>query len=274
MNAFFKIFILSLISLLQLSCSQNLFSDLGSKSTDEALFVEAQSAVNKQEYQFAIDIITLKMSSSFQLKTPSRQLLAGAYAGKCGLNFLSYVDSISHATSTSAFVLVSIPFVQRVSVPDSCLDALKVMEAIGPSTSRTVTQNAFAAIVGMSLMGTATRVYTDALPVNGDGTQDAVGISCTLTDAQINNVVLGFGFMVQNFPYLSTDQLGSSSTPLTDVINKCAALSGGASCNITNVADITTPIRDAFRRLMNTVEYGVGTVVTNGNPVAIATACP
>ncbi len=271
---FLKFSLITVLQLLQLSCSKNVLSELGSKSSDEALLVDAQSAINRQDYQFAIDLITLKMSLDYQQKVNTKQTLAGAYAGKCGLNFLNYLDSISHATTTSAFILVSLPFVGRISDPISCLAALNIMESIGPNASRTTSQNAFTALVGMALMGTATRVYTDNIPANGDGDQDAVGISCTLTDAQMNNVVLGFGFMAQNFSALSSTQLGAGATGLSSLIAKCSSASSGASCVVTSAAAVTSPIRDGLRRLMNTTEYGVGTIVSGGNPATIATACP
>lgn len=260
------------LSTLQLSCSENVFSGLASKSSDDALLIDARTALNHQDYQVAIDIILNKMSSDARAKTEAKELLAGGYAGKCGLNFLSFIDSLSHAGVGTAFILTATPFVGVVADPPSCLLALNTMESIAPSASRTLSQNVFAAIAGMSLMGTATRLYTDNTPANGDGTQDSVGVSCSLTDAQVDHVILGFGFMAENFSNLGSSQLGANSATFSDIINLCSSL--GSSCNVTKESDITPTLRTVFRKILNTTEYGIGTIVTSGNPLLIGTACP
>lgn len=260
------------LSTLQLSCSQNVFSGMASTSTDDALLIDAQTALNHQDYQVAIDIILNQLSSEGRQKTQAKELLAGGYAGKCGLNFLSFIDALSNAATGTAFTLTATPFVGVAVDPASCLLSLNTMNTIAPAASRTVSQNVFAAIAGMSLMGAATRLYTDNSPVNGNGSQDSAGISCSLTDAQVDYIILGFGFMSENFSSLGSSQLGSNSATFSDLMNLCSSL--GTSCNVTSASSITPALRTVFRKLMNTVEYGVGTVVTSGNPVTIATACP
>lgn len=257
---------------LQLSCNENLLEGMASKTFDEAYLNEARKAMNNQDYQIAIEIILNQVSAEGQTKADTKELLAGAYAGKCGLNFLNFVDSLSHATSGTAFTYTATPFVGVVVDPPSCLSALSTMESIGPAASRTLSQNVFAAIAGMSLMGSATRSYTDNSPVNGDGSQDSAGISCGLTNTQTDFIILGFGYMSENFSFLTASQLGVSGAAFADVIFKCSSL--GTSCSIKDPAAITPALRGAFRRLLNTKEYGVGTVVTGGDPTLIATACP
>jgi hypothetical protein len=270
----FKILVtLSVAFLFLLSCSNNVLSDLNSKTTDEAYLFDAQTAVNAQQYQSAIDIITQKLSATAQTSVAARELLANAYAGKCGLNFVDYTDSLSQAVSTSAFVIAATPFVGKVVDPASCLTALKTLDLIGATASRTTNQNAFASVLGMVLMGSATRLITDDNPVNGDGVQDVVGISCSLTDPQIDNVVLGYAYMAQNFTALSAAQIGSGSqTTITNSIAVCSAIAG-ASCTNTDPALITPLIRDTMRDLMNTSQYGVG-VFDASNPANIPVSCP
>lgn len=270
---FLKIIIIGSACCFQLSCTENVFAGLSSTTTDEGLFNDARAALNKGDYQTAIDIILNDISSDGRAKSEAKELLAGGYAGKCGLNFVDFITSLSGTTGTSAFAIVSSPFVGKTVDPASCLLALNTMQTIGPASTRTVSQNVFAAIAGMSLMGTSTRFYTDNVPDGGNGLQDAVDISCGLNDAKMDHIILGFGFMVENFSYLSSSQLGSSATAITDIITMCSTV-GGSACNITNPADITPTLRTAFRKLLNTQEYGVGAVVTSNNPVLIALACP
>ncbi len=254
------------------SCSLNIFSELAGKNSDDSLLFEAQAAVNAQNYDNAITIITQKVSSSGRVTVKAREILASGYAGKCGLNFIDYVTRLSQSVSGSTFVLVSSPFVGITVTPASCLTALQTLDLIGTFSQRTTSQNSFAAIVGMVLMGSATRQYTDDAPVNGDGSQDAVNISCTLTDAQMDNIILGYAYMSLNFAAVSSQIGNASSTTISDTIAACTALAG-AACTNTDPAQITPQMRDTMRDLMNTVDYGVGTA-DGSNPLLIPAACP
>lgn len=257
---------------LQISCAQNVFSNMSSKTTDEALFNDARAALNIKDYQVAIDIILNEVSTEGKKTAEAKELLASGYAGRCGLNFLNFIDSLSHASNGTPFGYTAAPFVGVDADPASCVSALSTMESIGPSSSRTMAQNGFTAIAAMALMGSSTRLYTDNSPVGGNGIQDAANISCTLTNTQVDNIILGFGFMSENLSALSTSQLGSSGSAFSGMVSFCSSL--GTSCNITDPAAITPPLRDVFRRLLNTKEYGIGTVVSNGNPTWMVTACP
>lgn len=254
------------------SCGVNVLSEFGAKNSDEALYFDAQTAVNAQRYDDAITIITTRVSASGQQTTRARELLASGYAGKCGLNFVDYITKLSTAVSGSTFVLVSTPFVALSVAPDFCLTALQTLDLIGTNAQRTINQNAFAAVIGMVLMGSATRLYTDDVPVNGDGAQDAVDISCAIPSANLDKIILGYGYMSQNFSAISAQIGATSSTTISDSIATCSAIAG-SSCSNTDPALITAQMRDTMRDLMNTVQYGVGTR-DGSSPALIAAACP
>ena len=253
-------------------CSVNVLRELADKSSDEALLYDAQSAVNRQEYDAAIDIITNRLGVAAQQSVEAREVLSSAYAGKCGLNFLEFVEGLADATSGTAFQLASAPFVGRPVESQYCLMSLQTLDLIGTTAQRTVDQNAFASVVGMVLMGSATRLYTDDVPVNGDGTQDAVDISCTLTDDQVDLVVLGYGYMSKNFSALGSQIGETSGNTFGDSISACQSVAGSA-CEITDPAEITVQIRDTMRDLLNTQQYGVGSFDANDN-LLIPVACP
>jgi len=244
---------------------------MGAKNSDDALLYNAEMAVNAQAYDSAISIITQKVSGAGQQKNLAREILASAYAGKCGLNFIDYTQALAAATTGSAFVRLATPFVGKVVSPASCLTSLQTLDLIGSKAQRTLNQNAFAAIVGMVLMGSATRLYTDDAPLNGDGGQDVANISCSLTEEQMNHIVLGYAYMAQNFSAL-TGQIGaSSSTSVSDSIAACTGIAG-AACSNTDPAQITPLVRDTMKDLMNTIQYGVGAFNAT-DPLLIPTSC-
>lgn len=259
--------------ILAVGCSKNILNELADKNTDDALLFDARTYVNAQNYQAAIDIIMLQMSAGARAKTDAREVLASAYAGKCGLNFIDYTDRLAKASSGSAFVLVSSPFVGVAVNPPSCLQSLQTLDLIGTTATRNNRQNSFAAVVGMVLMGSAARFYTDNNPVNGDGIADAPNISCAITDPQIDNVILGYAYMSQNFAALSAATIGgSSSTTISGSIAVCSQFAG-AACTNTDPAQISPAMRDTMRDLMNTSDYGFGTYHP-ANPALIPAACP
>ena len=268
-KSFFKFLTLLMICF---GCSRNAYQDLASSDPDGYLLIQAQAAINSVSYDSAIQILTVQVSASSQAKPNFKQTLATAYAGQCGLNFANFVSGLAAASSGTAFRLLMTPFVGIVSTPASCLLGLNMMESIAPTASRTTNQNAFVSVLGMALMGSQTRTSADTTPANGDGVVD-VNL-CNISDPDTNNIILGFGFMSKNFSALSTQQLGSSSqTTLSNIISQCTAVAG-STCSITDPTLITASIRHTIRSLLNTVEYGLGSVVTNGNPVLINGACP
>lgn len=266
-----KLFIILILGIYLSGCSANFFKEFADRNSDDALIFDAQTAVNTQAYDEAINIITQRLSSSGQQKTEAREILSSAYAGKCGLNFIEYVDGLANSTTGTAFELASNPFVGVEVAPEYCLLSLQTLDLIGNKAERTINQNAFASVVGMVLMGSATRLYTDDNPTLGDGTPDAVGISCTLTDAQIDNIVLGYAYMASNFSALG-DQIGASSgASFQDSIDACTSLAG-SSCEITDPALITIEIRATMKNLLNTQQYGIGSFNAS-TPLLIPAAC-
>lgn len=249
--------------LLSVGSCKNALEELGSPNSDEALLYDAQAAVDRQRYQEAIDIITLRVSASAQQSTQARSILASGYAGLCGLNFLEYTEDLANSGATAVFKILSDPFVGVAVNPGACLQSLQTMSLIGPNSARTPQQNMFMAVVAMVLTGSATRDYTDVTPgPYGDGVQDDIDISCDLTDSQIDNIVLGYGYMVENFAAISS-QLGGSASSISDAINICGTL----SCATTDPAQINGTMRDAMRSIMNTQQYGVGDVDTTAQPI-------
>ena len=264
-------FILIFISL---SCSQNLFEDLSSISPDEENYSKAMDALNDESYDQAIIIVNNQITPAGQTFTKVRELLASAYAGKCGLNFLDYTNKLSQQSSGSAMSNLLQPFVQVPVDPASCRLALQTMELIGPTPIRTNNQNIFTSITGMVLVGTALRGYADLSPVLGDGTAD-INLCTGFTDPQIDDIIIGFGFFNKNFSAVTSNMIGSySSFVLGDVVALCNNTVGAAACSVTDPASITAPMRDSFRDLVNTQEYGIGAFVTGGDPSLVPNSCP
>jgi hypothetical protein len=225
------------------------------------------------QYDSAITVITTNLSTESQASVKAREILASSYGGKCGLNFVDYTQKLAAQTTGSSFYILMSPFIGTAASPQFCRTALDTMELIGTTATRTVNQNAFTAVLGMVLIGTALRGYADLSPSLGDGVAD-VDLCVGVTDVQMDDVVIGFGFLSKNFSAVSSSLIGGSSlTSLDTVINSCAVIAG-SSCQITDPAAVTAPVRDTVRDLIQTVEYGIGTYSTTGNDALVPGACP
>jgi len=259
------------------SCSVNVLDGLASKTSDEYLIEEAIKANNAENYDLAITIITTKISSTGQQLVQVKELLAGAYAGKCGLNFAEYATSFMETVSTAPFKIMMTPFVGALTDVDYCKLALTKMESIGSSAQRTANQNTFVAILGLALMGTALRQYADIAPALGDGTADVNLCVAGVTDSQIEDVIIGFGYFTLNISYVSASLLGSSSFTALNNISALCTVNAGASCSTTDPTTLDPVARAAlivfFRRLVNTSQYGIGVYDIAGNDANIVNAC-
>lgn len=266
------LFLLSLGFLLS-ACGPNMLSGLGSQTSDDYYLEEALKANNTQDFDTAIEILTTKLSASAQTSSKAKELLASAYAGKCGFNFINYTTALSDSTSGSAFRVAMNPFVGVSTTPSFCLLSLQTMDTIGTPAQRTSTQNTFSAITGLVMLGASLRAYADTNPATGDGTVD-VSICNGITNDQMDDIIVGYGYFATNFSYVSASLLGASTfTSLSDVVDMCNSVSG-ATCTVTDKADIDTDTRNIVRDLVNTAEYGIGNYVSNEDPLLIPASCP
>lgn len=266
-----KAWILVLVLFLY-SCDKNILSSSSSLDSDDDKYSLAMKYQNSQDYDNTIATIK-SMSPNAQTATKVQELLATGYAGKCGLNFVDYINKISAISSGTALKIMMSPFVQIKVDPVSCKLALATMEQIGPTESRLLNENIFTSITGMVLLGTSLRSYADQSPTLGDGTADR-NICSAITDSEIDDMIIGFGFFSKNFSYVSNSIVGSySKNVMTDIMTTCQNVAG-SSCEITDPTLITPLMRTAFRDITNTVEFGIGPFVTGGNQQLIPSACP
>lgn len=224
-----------------LGCGGNLFQLTAKKDTSEAIYQDARSALNSLDYDTAISkIIELQTKDSNYylrcekvdgVKICPREDLAGAYASKCGLNFVNFVSSLT-SSSGSPFLFFMQKFQNIAVSPSNCYEAQKVIETFGDSsTDRTSEQNLFMAILGMAKMGTYLR---DVADVDQDGSTDATFDSCDsakISEEYLRHVVSGMGLVIDNLAAVSAVLSGNSSalSDLDTIKDTC-----GSACSITD----------------------------------------
>lgn len=203
---------LFLLAATLLSCGgSNYFEETSKKDSDEALYEEALKLIDRSKYTEAISKIE-ETSVGFRTQRKVVRSLAGAYAGRCGLNFLTFVEGIGGGGTP--FSLFKNGFTSSTVVPTDCQHAQDIIEdAFGETAALRIARlgssegnsvNMFMAVLGMSKIGSTLRSRADA---DQDGAVDAGFDSCDptkLNDDATKQVGTGFALMIDNFTVIAS----------------------------------------------------------------------
>ncbi|MBK9323935.1 MAG: hypothetical protein IPM97_13500 [Bdellovibrionaceae bacterium] len=244
-----------------LSCTgANLYKDLASnKSSDEALYEDAMKLLDGGDYSGAIDAI-LETTADFRAQTRVKEGLAGAYAARCGMVFLTFISSLTGSGGESFYKMALNGFVGiDTSNFADCVTARDIVKGIGTSLQRTSSQNLFLAVLGMAIIGNRLRANADKLPTAvGDGVVDAA-YNCGPTQmpiADAASVIEGFALIMENITALGTIASGVA-TDLQGIADTC----GGDCTTITYAGASPAESDDAIiasRTLLNMQSIGLG----------------
>jgi hypothetical protein len=244
------------------SCS-NLFKLAANKDTDKALLYEAKKLIDEQKYTEAITYLD-QLSPTFTADNKVRITFASAYAGACGMEFITFFGNIKGGVSGAFYKLFMNLFTNRAANASYCILAEKKIKEIGPdaTTRDTVTgekeANFFMAILAMAKAGALLRTKAD---LDNDGSKDTTFDVCAndatngFISTEVDELVTAFGLFVENLPYL----LGAGSADnitgtLTTVCPTCLIT------DINTVTDATTlqTVRSIYRDLLNSSTTGIG----------------
>jgi len=233
-----------------LGCS-NIYQSMANKTTDEALYEDAQILMDKQNWDDAIAKMN-DLSADYKSRPDVIETWAGIYAGKCGLDFISYFTTLGSAnlSSTTIFQYFMSAWTGKTVNPTYCTLAQTKIEEISVNpTLRTSGENLFMAILGMVKIGVYLRNYVDR---DGNGTAEknvCTNDSSNLPDAAVQEIVSGLGLIMTNLSYV-TGVAASLTNSLSSVNTICNGLSG--ACIKTNPATVNSTDIDNFRDLLNT----------------------
>ncbi|MBC7371646.1 MAG: hypothetical protein H7326_08780 [Bdellovibrionaceae bacterium] len=264
-----------------MSCTgANLYKDLAAnKTSDEALYEDAKKLLDAGNYTGAIAKIQ-STSAAFQSQARVKESLGGAYAARCGMEFLPFVTRLTGNAVGSFFSLAANGFVGVTTANYAdCVTAENIVEGIGTISARTQSQNIFLMILEMAKIGNMLRKDGDVLPTPlGDGTTDA-GFNCrsSVPIADAKAVMESFFKFLTLFTQVGATLSGSNVT----VINNFVASPAGAAIltqpfDYSGGSDPTGP--DEFdpviiisRSMINSQTFGIGSC---NNPDPTQCICP
>lgn len=277
MKNVYRILQLIIVTAGVLSCTgANLYKDLASnKNSDEALFEDAQVLMDAGSYTAAIDKLLLT-STSFQATARFKESLGGAYAARCGMEFIPFVQNLTSSSGSTSLMAVAMNGFVGVDTSNyaDCVSAKTTVESIGSLTERTQSQNLFLMILAMAKMGNRIRNVADVSPATGDGTVDGT-FSCrtSVTAADAGAIMDSFVDFLTLFGQVGSVLGGDGASGAVDQFIQDYGVptidySGGSN---PSAPDDSDPIVEAARALINSQSFGVGSC-NNANPATCV--CP
>jgi hypothetical protein len=247
--------LISLVFLTTTSCS-NIFESSSKQDSDEAIFENAKKNVDAQNWDAALSDFA-SLSASFAARKEVVEYWASAHAGKCGLNFVDFFTTLGSLGSDALFKTLMNSFTNVNVSPYHCYLAQLKMEEIGPTPStRSVSQNLFMLILGLTRIGTYLRASADQdNDDNMDGTFNAcvagaygstvadrvaAGLDDKLSNEEVKMIVTGLGLLITSLTGAVESLIGGGlGNTVDDLVAACDNLSPGA-CNITDPTDTAT----------------------------------
>ena len=252
----------SFIALTGGSGCNNLFTDMSNKTSDQAIMDNATNLINAQLYTDAIAELGL-MSTAGQASAQGKILFATANAGAGGLNLINLSNTLSGSGNPSTLFLTLLKAFagnNQNSFNYQIAAEGYIMSIAPAAANRTNDENLFMVFVELAKLGTLMAFTADPL---GTGTVDATfTTSCSLTQAEADQVVTALAIIMDSMTALGTNALSSS---LPSNFTTCSGPLG-LLCGLTTVASVAA-VPDAEqigKTLVGESALGIGLKVQPG----------
>jgi hypothetical protein len=254
------------------SCS-NPYSEYSNRSTDEARYEEALKAYNSGQWDTAIAKFQ-SLSPSFLNAREVRFNYAKALAGKCGYDFITFVETVSSTNFSGPTVFEAFLSMwgNRSIIPSFCTLAeaqVKIIwSQLNSTADRSISEKFFMALLSLAKMGMYLRVKAD-VDANGglgNGLTDPGVDACTpaspptqllrFSDDEIKEVITGLALFIANL-----SAIGGAISNLSSLTGALGPICGpplnASFCNKTNAQDVTSSEVTDFRKVLQSIEAGI-----------------
>ena len=246
---------------LGLAACNNILKEFATTNSNDAYLYDARAAMNDRDYDRAITKLAA-LTPDYQARRDVIVTTAGAYAGRCGLDFLSVVRTIIDQPSANLFKLLLQNFKTATtgSVAD-CATAETWMRKLAPSNDFTSLEPGdamFLAVAALANIGATLGTYAD---LNHDGTPDPSFDACNTTkfpDARARAVAVSLNLALAGVQASNSTAISGS---VAGVAAACAALPVGANfCGTYDAATFTTMQIQVLNGLVHSQDSpGLGT---------------
>ena len=257
-----RVFTLLICILALGSCTRNYFDEFAKKDTKEALFFDAKLKLDESDFSTAIARFNSLSTNhpGYYADNSMASLHASAYAGRCGLDFISLLTNIQNAPPGALFSLLmsSFPGATTTSYTD-CLDAENLLETIGDHTVRSGDENLLMAFLSLAKIGVILSSRADA---DDDQATDAGFDQCNTTHLptiEAREIGSGLSHMI-----LSLAAVGTSYIDVSEITTMCGLDPQlAAFCNTTDPTTFTDPQLSVLRVAVGASDTGINSCADN-----------
>ena len=226
------------------SCGANLFTEFADTNSEDAIAFEAEYLMGEEEWTEAIDVINLLPQDSLE-KARFRSLLASAYAGRCGLNFVGLTTKIAEISTNNSLFEILLDAEKADFNYTDCKEAEDLLQAIGDATERDTDQNLLMAYASLTKIGA---ILADLADTDNDGVVDSAApdfSACALPNTEANEIAVSFSQVASSFAEI--DSVGGALNLVMTTI--CTATP--SLCQNDETTDVTALERSAIKTLVN-----------------------
>lgn len=257
-----------LITLICASC-KNVLEETEKKDTEKAIYYEAKMALNNRNYGTAISLLQ-SLSAEFRAQREVALVYASAHSGRCGMEFVSLVESLSNFSGNNIFHFLMQGFVGGTDAKISdCQTSEGILNQVGDYTQRAPDENMLMGFSALTKVGTILSRYVDT---DNDGTTDPSFNHCSTTDfpdAAVREVGTGMANAIMSITAVASD---ISSGTLDDIQAYCNLDSQlNVFCTNTDPAAYSPLQVAALRQLLGSSDMGIGACP---NFTDMACVCP
>ena len=257
--------------LLGASGCPNLLANTADKTTDAAVFYDAQISIDAGDYSGALAKLAAG-SSSAQTSHQGRIMMATAYAGRCGLDVVDLAQKFSvmgSSTLFNTFLGAYHTVTASSTAPADCYSAEQQVLAVN-SNEMTKDDWVFLAFVEFAKVGTTLAKIADT---DDDGVVDPSFVSCSMADADAGQVGTGLTIALNAINNSGVALLSAVTTSLTSLCTTAASTSGDAQiCAHTDASSFTANDLKVFKSMIEASEIGFNTC--GGTTGSAGCICP
>lgn len=251
----FSLVILITISLLSVSC-KNLFSELAKPTADAAIFYAAKRYSDARLYDAAINKI-YELDNAYYSRRDVQVFLASAFAGRCGLDFLTFAQSVINNPGLLTPMELALNHMKAVNSEADCETAEAIMTAVSPNLDGIMSDNAddaiYMAFIGLAKVGAVlSRIADTAAQIDNDGVPDIGYNACAMLDADARKIGSGITLLYNNLLYVG----GAFATKMNQMNAICAL--AGTACSKTNSSAFTPADLVAIKGVVDYDQFGIG----------------
>jgi hypothetical protein len=247
------------------SCAKNLFDELADKKDPKAVVFEAKKALNKRRYAEAIQILE-ELDPAYLAKRDVAFILASAYVGRCGLNFIRFLGNLQNDAGSGFFGMLMGAFPQAVVDDiDFCVTAEQIIQnVVDDPVDRTLDENFLMLFVSFAKIGVALNAVADT---DDDGSVDVGFNHCSAASISNNNVAevgTGFANALISLTYVGS-LLGGDLSSLTQACDDLVAINPQLAviCTLTDKTQYTQNMLLALRAVIGSQSFGIGSCTNN-----------